>query len=199
MARCKTKCPRWFTKQASSMVDSRPQAMETEPTPTLATADRSSRWSRRVSSWRRWCRGGTGVGVWWSGFGGDPRPAAVAKPPGLRLDPNTVPPEVLTALPHVGSALVDRWVKAREERPFRSLEDAQARVAGSGAATLAQIAPYFEDPEGRRLSTKLREPKTAGRRQSYEPRSGKNQVRRRRQRRNQPRLAASSDIEIVDS
>ena len=37
----------------------------------------------------------------------------------LRLDPNTVPPEVLTALPHVGPSLVNRWVTAREERPFR--------------------------------------------------------------------------------
>jgi DNA uptake protein ComE-like DNA-binding protein len=68
----------------------------------------------------------------------------------LRLDPNTVPPEVLTALPHVGASLVDRWVKAREERPFRSREDARARVRGLGVATLGQISPYFEFPdEGR--------------------------------------------------
>jgi Type II secretion system (T2SS), protein K len=65
----------------------------------------------------------------------------------LRLDPNTVPPEVLTALPHVGASLVDRWVKAREERAFRSLDDARARVRGLGAVTLGQIAPYFDFPE----------------------------------------------------
>ena len=59
-----------------------------------------------------------------------------------------MPPEVLTALPHVGASLVDRWVKAREERPFRSLEDARARVRGLGVATLGQIAPYFEFPDG---------------------------------------------------
>jgi hypothetical protein len=65
----------------------------------------------------------------------------------LRLDPNTVPPEVLTALPHVGPSLVSRWVTAREERPFRSLEDARSRVRGLGVATLGQIAPYFAFPE----------------------------------------------------
>jgi hypothetical protein len=68
--------------------------------------------------------------------------------PGLRLDPNTVPPQVLTALPHIGSALADRWVKEREERPFRSLEDARERVRGLGAATIEQIAPYFAIVEG---------------------------------------------------
>jgi hypothetical protein len=66
----------------------------------------------------------------------------------LRLDPNTVPPEVLTALPHVGASLVGRWVTAREERAFHSLEDARARVRGLGPATLGQIAPYFEFPDG---------------------------------------------------
>ena len=74
-----------------------------------------------------------------------------AKLPDLRLDPNTAPREVLAALPHVGSALVDRWVRAREERPFRSLEDARTRVSGLGPATLDQIAPYFDFPDGRGL------------------------------------------------
>jgi Helix-hairpin-helix motif len=77
----------------------------------------------------------------------DPRDAGTGRLEELRLDPNTAPPEVLTALPHVGASLVDRWVTAREERPFRSLEDARARVRGLGVATLGQIAPYFEFPE----------------------------------------------------
>jgi DNA uptake protein ComE-like DNA-binding protein len=81
----------------------------------------------------------------------DTRDAASTRLEELRLDPNTVPPEVLTALPHVGASLVDRWVKAREERPFRSLEDARARVRGLGVATLGQIAPYFEFPEAGRI------------------------------------------------
>jgi DNA uptake protein ComE-like DNA-binding protein len=74
----------------------------------------------------------------------------------LRLDPNKVPPEVLTALPHVGTSLVDRWVKAREEHPFRTEADAQARVRGLGSATFEQISPYFKFPVGEQLS--LREP-----------------------------------------
>ena len=92
------------------------------------------------------------------GFGGgvgeESQHTVVAPVPGLRLNPNTVPPQVLTALPHVGAALVDRWVKAREERPFESLEDARARVRGLGAATLDQIGPYFELPAGRRQAVK---------------------------------------------
>ncbi len=92
------------------------------------------------------------------GFGGGAaqpsRNTVVVPVPGLRLDPNTVPPQVLTALPHVGAALVDRWVKAREDRPFESLEDARARVRGLGAVTLEQIGPYFELPAGRRPAVK---------------------------------------------
>jgi Type II secretion system (T2SS), protein K len=81
----------------------------------------------------------------------DSRDSGAARLEELRLDPNTVPPEVLTALPHVGASLVDRWIKAREERPFRSLEDARARVRGLGVATLGQIAPYFEFPDPGRI------------------------------------------------
>jgi hypothetical protein len=80
----------------------------------------------------------------------DPHDALAGRIRELRLDPNTVPPEVLTALPHVGASLVDRWVRAREERAFHSLEDARARVRGLGPATLSQIGPYFEFPDGGR-------------------------------------------------
>jgi len=81
-------------------------------------------------------------------FAEQPRDVVPGKARALRLDPNTVPPGVLTALPHVGPSLVNRWVTAREERPFRSLEDVRARVRGLGVATLGQIAPYFAFPEG---------------------------------------------------
>jgi competence protein ComEA len=84
-----------------------------------------------------------GRGVGRSGGG------AVARMPDLRLDPNTAPPEVLAALPHVGTGLVDRWVRAREERPLCSLEDARTRVRGLGPATLEQIGPYFDFPQAR--------------------------------------------------
>jgi hypothetical protein len=63
--------------------------------------------------------------------------------PELHLDPNTAPPEVLAALPHVGPKLVREWMKARSEGRFSSLEDAQSRVMGLGSATLGQIAPYL--------------------------------------------------------
>jgi hypothetical protein len=88
------------------------------------------------------------------GFGGGggegSRHMVVGELPGLHLDPNTVPPQVLSALPHFGAALVDRWVKAREEQPFESLEDARSRVRGLGPATLEQIGQYFELPDSRR-------------------------------------------------
>jgi Helix-hairpin-helix motif len=87
---------------------------------------------------------------------GEAPDATVANAMQLRLDPNTVPPEVLTALPHVGTSLVDRWVKAREERPFRTEADARARVRGLGSATFEQISPFFKFPVGEQLS--LREP-----------------------------------------
>ena len=93
---------------------------------------------------------GAAVGLGFSEPGGGAsRNVAVAGIPALRLDPNTVPPEVLTALPRIGPALVDRWVEAREERPFRSLDDVRGRVRGLGPATFERIAPFFADPDGR--------------------------------------------------
>jgi competence protein ComEA len=69
---------------------------------------------------------------------------AILPPPKLILDPNTAPPEILTALPGLGPGLVRNWIAAREERPFRSLDDLERRVRGIGPATLARIAPYLE-------------------------------------------------------
>jgi competence protein ComEA len=63
--------------------------------------------------------------------------------PDLVVDPNTAPAQVLTALPHIGPALIREMVSARDDRPFSSLEDAGDRVRGLGPATLAQIAPYL--------------------------------------------------------
>jgi len=75
--------------------------------------------------------------------------------PELRLDPNTAPPEVLAALPHVGPKLVREWVKARSEGRFISLEDAQSRVMGLGPATLGQVAPYLAFEGTRRESPQM--------------------------------------------
>jgi hypothetical protein len=61
----------------------------------------------------------------------------------LKLDPNTAPPQVLGALPQVGSTLVRQLVLARQVQPFTSLEDFLGRVRGVGPATLGHIAPYL--------------------------------------------------------
>jgi competence protein ComEA len=61
----------------------------------------------------------------------------------LKLDPNTAPPQVLGALPHVGPTLVHKLALARQIRPFTSLEDVRRHVRGVGPATLAQIAPFL--------------------------------------------------------
>ena len=75
--------------------------------------------------------------------GGSPdRPADPA--PRLIVDPNTAPPVVLAALPHLGPAMVGRIVAQREKAPFRSLEDLDARVRGIGPATAASLRPFLQ-------------------------------------------------------
>jgi hypothetical protein len=137
----------------SSMVDSRPQTVESECPHYAGAGVFGSLVKARFVSVAAVVAAALSLGFG-SGAEEESRGKAAAEMPSLRLDPNTVPPQVLTALPHVGSALVDRWVKAREERPFRSLEDARARVRGFGAATLEQVAPYFVIPNGRLLDEK---------------------------------------------
>jgi DNA uptake protein ComE-like DNA-binding protein len=66
-----------------------------------------------------------------------------AAAPNLVLDGNSAPPQVIEALPTLGPAMVRRWVAARSERPFSSLDDARRRVRGLGPASLPQIAPYL--------------------------------------------------------
>jgi competence protein ComEA len=63
--------------------------------------------------------------------------------PPLVVDVNTAPPEVLHALPRLGPVLVRRIVAAREEAPFRSLDDLDARVRGIGPATIAALRPFL--------------------------------------------------------
>ncbi len=66
----------------------------------------------------------------------------------FRIDPNTAPYELIQTLPRIGSSRARDWVKARQKRPFRSLRDLEARVAGIGPATIQAIAPFleFEEP-----------------------------------------------------
>src|SRR5580704_8458059 len=63
--------------------------------------------------------------------------------PRLLIDPNTAPPAVLTALPHLGPAMIGRIVAQRQMAPFRSLDDLDTRVRGIGPATAVLLRPYF--------------------------------------------------------
>ena len=76
-----------------------------------------------------------------SGSGHSDRPIDAA--PRLIVDPNTAPPVVLAALPHLGPAMVGRIVAQREKAPFQSLEDLDARVRGIGPATAASLRPFL--------------------------------------------------------
>jgi competence protein ComEA len=69
----------------------------------------------------------------------------------LVVDPNSAPPEVLGALPHVGGALVKKIVEQREIGPFQSLGDLRRRVRGLGPATLARLAPHLRIGPSRQL------------------------------------------------
>ena len=60
------------------------------------------------------------------GVSGTAKGPYVVMPP-LIVDPNTAPPAVLNALPKLGPAMIRRIVAAREEAPFRSLDDLDAR------------------------------------------------------------------------
>lgn len=67
----------------------------------------------------------------------------------LSIDPNTAPAGVLEALPQIGPVIADRIVAAREEQPFRAVEDLDLRVRGIGPVRREQIRPFlrFDRPE----------------------------------------------------
>jgi competence protein ComEA len=75
--------------------------------------------------------------------GGSHSPRQTRPAPCLIVDPNTAPPVVLAALPHLGPAMVGRIVAQREKAPFRSPEDLDARVRGIGPATAASLRPFL--------------------------------------------------------
>jgi competence ComEA-like helix-hairpin-helix protein len=62
-----------------------------------------------------------------------------ARGPG-RIDVNRADEEVLQGLPGVGPALARRIVEARQNKPFRSIDDL-VRVRGIGPATLSRLRP----------------------------------------------------------
>jgi competence protein ComEA len=94
---------------------------------------------------RRWFAGaGVLAALAVIALGGDGRSKpAPPRVPQLVVDPSTAPPAVLSALPHVGPTLVQRIVAAREQAPFRSLDDFDRRVRGIGPATLASLRPFL--------------------------------------------------------
>jgi len=67
----------------------------------------------------------------------------------LKVDPNTVPPHVLEALPQVGPAMVGRIVSERDIRTFNSIADLR-RVRGFGPATMARLSRHLVIGEGAR-------------------------------------------------
>jgi competence protein ComEA len=69
---------------------------------------------------------------------------SIPPPPRLVVDPNTAPPAVLAALPHLGPAMIKRIVAARERTPFQSLDDLNARVRGIGPATFGSLSPFLQ-------------------------------------------------------
>lgn len=71
------------------------------------------------------------------------RQGAARAVPRLVVDPNTAPRPVLGALPKLGPALTGRIVAARNEQPFRSIDDLDGRVRGIGPATLEALRPYL--------------------------------------------------------
>jgi competence protein ComEA len=93
--------------------------------------------------------------------------------PTLVVDPNTAPPEVLTALPRLGPALSGRIVADREVKPFTSLDDLDARVKGIGPATVAAIRPFLRfNPGTRPLAVKASDAYGAGTTHPRDPMGG---------------------------
>ncbi len=70
-------------------------------------------------------------------------PSEVPPPPDLVVEANTAPLGVLAALPNLGPSRVEAIAKAREARPFRSLDDLDRRVKGIGPATASGLRPFL--------------------------------------------------------
>ena len=71
-------------------------------------------------------------------------PSGPSEPiPELRIDPNTAPAGVLEALPKGGPAVVSRIIEARDQAPFRDLDDFDVRVRGVGPVMLEAMRPYL--------------------------------------------------------
>ncbi len=76
-----------------------------------------------------------------------PDPTTAPVVPVLVVDPNEASAGVLEALPKLGPAMVARIVAERRRRPFRSMDDFDARVRGIGPATVAALRPHLRFPD----------------------------------------------------
>jgi competence protein ComEA len=72
----------------------------------------------------------------------DPVAGRKKAPPAEKIDLNRATAEQLRSLPGVGPALSARIIAARQNRPFRSVEDLR-KVKGIGAKTLERLRPYL--------------------------------------------------------
>jgi len=112
------------------------------------------------------------------GVGAGSRVALKATPV-LVIDPNTAPPAVLGALPHVGPSLVKKLVEQRAIHPFVSIDDLRRRVRGLGPATMARLAPHLHIAPGRDLIPDPEDPVVASIPSGSEPGRGRVSARPR--------------------
>lgn len=66
-----------------------------------------------------------------------------AEPHSLRVDLESVPPQVLMALPQIGPARMEAILAEGRKGPFRSIEDVDRRVKGIGPAISSGLRPYL--------------------------------------------------------
>ena len=81
-----------------------------------------------------------GVVLWVSSTG---EPSALRETR-LQVDPNSAPAPVLDALPTLGKTRVSAIIKAREQRPFSSLDDLDRRIKGIGPAAIHALQPHLQ-------------------------------------------------------
>ena len=68
---------------------------------------------------------------------------ATRSSPTLRIDANSAPIEVFSALPRLGPSHLRAIDAARKQKPFRSLEEFDLRVKGVGPATIDAIKEHL--------------------------------------------------------
>lgn len=88
---------------------------------------------------------GMGNGLFYGGFARVRRPPlgdllTVVRNPNPAVNPNYAHPVLLASLPGSNDAMAAAIVRARERKPFRSMEEVTNLVGGSGSGTLGYLA-----------------------------------------------------------